>query len=57
MVPLFRHLHHVTQNCANLNNTDQMLLDFAKEHLFYNDEDDEHLPIPVYSGITPSMGP
>ena len=23
MVSLFRHLHNVTQNCANLNNTDQ----------------------------------
>ena len=56
MVSLFRHLHHVTQNCANLNNTDQMFLDFSKNHLFYDDYDDEHLPIPVYSGIRHSMG-
>ena len=57
MVSLFRHLHHVTQNCANLNNTDQMFPDFAKKHLFYYDDDNEHLPIRVYSGIKTSMGP
>ena len=57
MVSLFRHLHHVTQNCANLNNTDQISLDFANKHLFYNDGNDEHLPIPLYSGYKPSMGP
>ena len=57
MVSLFCHLHHVTQNCANLNNTDQIFLNFASKHIFYDDEDDRHLPIPVYSGIKPSMGP
>ena len=57
MVSLFRHLHNVTQNFANLNNTDQNFLDFSNKHLFYDYEDDENLPIPVYSGIKPSMGP
>ena len=57
MVSLFRHLHHVTQNYANLNNTDQIFLCFANKHIFYDDDDDDHLPIPVYSGIKPSMGP
>ena len=58
MVSLFYHLYHVTQNCANLNNTDQMFLGFANKHLFYDDdEDNDHLPITVYSGIKPSMGP
>ena len=57
MVSLFRHLHHVAQNCANLNNTDQILPDFVNKHIFYNDDNDEHLPIPVYSGIKPSMAP
>ena len=56
MVSLFRHLHNVTQNCANINNTDQIFLDFSKKHLFYDDDDDGHLPIPVYSGIKPSTG-
>ena len=55
MVSLFRHLHHVTQNFANLNNNDQFLPDFTNTHLFYDDDNDEHLPIPVYSGIKPSM--
>ena len=55
MVSLFRHLHHVTQNCANLNNTDQTFPDFANKHIFYDDDDNEKLPIPVYSGIKPSM--
>ena len=56
MVSFFCHLHHVTQNCANLNNTDQIFLYFANKHLFYDDDDDYHLPIPVYSVIKPSMG-
>ena len=55
MASLCRYLHHVTQNCANLNNTDQISLNFANKHLFYDDDDDEHLPIPVYSGINPSV--
>ena len=57
MFSLFRHLHRVTQNLANINNTDQNFPDFANKHLFYNDDDDEHLPIPVYSGIKTSMEP
>ena len=57
MVPIFRHLYHVTHNCANLIYTDPIFLGFSNKHLFYDDEDDEHLPIPVYSGIKPSMGP
>ena len=57
MVSLFRHLYHVTQNCANLNNTDQIFLHLAKKHIFYYDDEYEHLPIPVYSGIKHSMGP
>ena len=57
MVSLFLHLHHVTQNYANINNTDQNFLDFSNKHLFYDDDNNEHLPIPVYSGIKPSMGP
>ena len=57
MVSLFCHLHNVTQNCANPNNTDQNFLDFSNKHLFYDDEDDNNLTIPVYSGIKPSMGP
>ena len=32
-------------------------LDIANTHLFYNYDDYEHLPIPVYSDIKPSMGP
>ena len=57
MVLLFRHLHHVKKNCANLNNTDQIFLDFANKHLFYDDGDYGHLPIPVYLVYKPSMGP
>ena len=57
MVSLFRHLHNITKNCANLNNTDQNFPDFSNKHLFYDDEDDNNLTIPVYSGIKPSMGP
>ena len=57
MVSLFRQLHHVTQKCANIDNTDQIFLDFSNKHLFYDDDDDEYLPIPVYSGIKPSTVP
>ena len=57
MFSIFCHLHHITQNCANLNNTDQNFLDFTNKHIFYNDDDYEHLPIPVYSVIKPSIGP
>ena len=56
MVSSFRHLHHVTQNCVNLNNTEHIFLDFANKHLFYDNDDDEHLSIPVYSGIKTSTG-
>ena len=55
MVPLFRHLHHVTQNCANLNNTDQMFPYFANKHLFYDNYNNEYLSIMVYSCIKNSM--
>ena len=57
IVSLFCCLHHVTQNCANINDTDQKFLYFENKHLFYDNDDEEHLPIPVYSGIKPSMGP
>ena len=40
MILLFHYLHHVTQNCANINNTDQIFLDFANKHLFYGDDED-----------------
>ena len=56
MVLLFRHLHHVTPNCANLNNNYQIFLDFVNKHIYYDDEKNEHLNVPVYSGIKPSMG-
>ena len=38
MVSLFRHLHHITQNGTNINNTDQNFPDFANKHLFYGDD-------------------
>ena len=57
MVSLSRHLHCVTQNCANINSNDQIFLDFANKHLFYDDGNDEYLLISVYSVIKPSMGP
>ena len=56
MVSLFRCLHNVTHNCANPNDTDKNFLDFANKHSFYEDDNDKHLLIPVYSGIKPSMG-
>ena len=56
MFSLFRCLHNVTHNCANPNDTDRNFLDFAKKHLFYDNENDKNLLIPVYSGIKPSMG-
>ena len=46
MVSLFFHLHHVTQDCANLNNTEKKFLDFVNKHLFYNDDNDYNLSIP-----------
>ena len=55
MVSIFLHLHHVTQNCANLNNTDQHFLNFENKDLFYYDDYNEHLTIPVYSGIKSSI--
>ena len=56
MVSLFCHLHHVTPNFLNLNNSDQMFLYFTNKDTFYDNDDDEHLPIPLYSGIKTSMG-
>ena len=56
MVSLFCHLHHVTQNCANINNTDQFFFDFTNKHLFYDDDNDNHLPSLVYSRIKHSTG-
>ena len=56
MVSSFRHLHHVTQICANLNDADQIFPDFSNKHIFYDDDHNDHLLIPVYSGIKPSMG-
>ena len=56
MISFFRHLHHVTQNCASINNIDQIFPNFSKKHLFYNYDNDEHLPIPLHSGIKPSRG-
>ena len=47
---------HYSAIYANLNNTDQIFLGFANKHLFYDKNDDDHLPIPVHSGIKPSMG-
>ena len=43
------------ENCANINNTDQNFLGFYKNHLFYDNDNDENLPIMVYSGIKTSM--
>ena len=57
MVSLFRYLYYVTQICANLINTDQIFPDFANKHLFYDDDNDEHLLIPVYSAIKHYMRP
>ena len=57
MISFFRHLHHVTQNYADLNNTDQNLLGFSNKHIFYDNDNNDHLPNPVYSGIKPFMGP
>ena len=57
MVSLFFHLCHVAQNCTNLKHTDQKFPNFTNKHIFYDNDDDEHLPIPVYSGIKTSMGP
>ena len=57
MVSLFRHLHSVTKNCANINNTDQNFPGFSNRHIFYDNYNDEHLPILVYSVIKPSIGP
>ena len=56
MVLLFRHIKYVTKNCPSINNTDQFFLDLSNKHKIYGDDDDEHLPIPVYSGIKSSMG-
>ena len=57
MVDLFRKLSYVVTNLDNLHDDDQRFLDFADEYLFYEDNDEDHLPIPVYSSIKPSMGP
>ena len=56
MVSILCHLHDVTKICANINNTDQNFLEISNKNLFYDDDDDKHLPIPVYSVIKPSMG-
>ena len=56
MVSLFFHLHYATQKCTNLNNNDQIFPNFANKHIFYDNDDNEHLTTPVYSGIKPYMG-
>ena len=57
MVSLFCHLYYVTQNCANLNITDQVFLYIENKHLFYDDDDDDHLTILVYLSIKNSICP
>ena len=61
MVVLFRKLNEVVTNVIDLddlNDSDRIFLSFAEKHLLYNDDSDEdHLPIPVYSSIKPSMAP
>ena len=44
IVSIFCNLHHITQNYANLNNTDQSLLDFTNKNPYYDDDNDKHLP-------------
>ena len=56
MISLFCHLHHVTKKFSNLNNTNQNFLDFSNKHIFYDDDENQLLPIRMYSGIKPSMG-
>ena len=56
MFSLFGRLHHVTQNCANINDANRKFPGFANKHLFYDNENDKHFLIPVYSGIIPFMG-
>ena len=34
-----------------------MFLSFSNKHLFYDDDNDEHLNIPLYLGIKTPMGP
>eukprot|EP00957_Ditylum_brightwellii_P173229 13187184-Ditylum_brightwellii.AAC.1 len=57
MDTLFGKLQEVTTNNDHLNEGDQSLLEFAEKHLFFDDIDEDQLPIPIYSSIKPSMGP
>ena len=56
MVNLFKRIDNVlSQEEANLSEDDLAFLHQAKKHLLC-DNDDGHLPIPVYSYIKPTMG-
>ena len=58
MIALFRRIHDVLQaDVENLNNDDLSFLNHIESNLLYKYQDEEeHLPIPVYSYIKPTMG-
>ena len=60
MVALFKKIDHcikVEESDENeLDEEEGQFYDFAMEHLIHQDEDDNHLPVPVYSYLKPALG-
>ena len=57
MIQLFRQIEYVTQtDIDHLSDNDKEFLQHAQENLLYDNENEKHLPIPVYTFLKPSMG-
>ena len=57
MIELMKKIDYVMNICINeLSTEDQQLLEFVNEHFIYDDKDIDHLPVPVFSYIKPTMG-
>ena len=59
MSSLFRRIIRVLRSESNneeINDSDSIFLYHAKSNLIDEDEDQDHLPVPVYSYIKPTMG-
>lgn len=57
IVDVIRRIKRVTNaRIEELEEDDRDFMEFAEKHLLYDDSKDEHLPIPVFDFIKPTMG-
>ena len=56
MITIFDTIHNIYSSDNNDHNIDEDVVNHITSHLVYNDDEEEHLPIPVFSYIRPTMG-